>query len=269
MKRHNVASGFRTVAANHGLLRSLTMRDIEVRYRGTVLGLLWAVIYPLTMLAIYTFLFGIVFKARWPGLADLPDFVLMLYCGLLTFNLASETISRAPTAVLSQPNYVKKVVFPLELLPLSQLGAALFNALVGFALLVVFLLIQKQALAVSGLALPIVLAPLAIMLAGVAWCLSALGVFFRDVSQIVGILMTILMVMSPVFYPVSAAPERVRTVMYLNPLTYPIEEVRGVLVLGVWPHLLPWMVYALISCLVAAAGLWLFQHTRSAFADVV
>src|SRR5262245_5820706 len=190
MKQHSVASGLHAVTANRGLLRSLTMRDIEVRYRGTVLGLLWTLVYPLAMLAIYTFLFGIVFKARWPGVANLPDFILMLYCGLLTFNLTSETLTRAPAAVLSQPNYVKKVVFPLELLPLSQLGAALFNALVGFALLIVFVLIQKHDLALSGVTLPIILAPLAIMLSGCAWSLAALGVFFRDINQIIGILMT-------------------------------------------------------------------------------
>jgi lipopolysaccharide transport system permease protein len=269
MKQHSVGSGLRAVTANRSLLGSLTMRDIEVRYRGTVLGLLWALVYPLTMLAIYTFLFGVIFKARWPGLAELPDFVLMLYCGLLTFNLASETLSRAPAAVLSQPNYVKKVVFPLELLPLSQLGAALVNALIGFALLVVFLFIQKHAVAVSGVALPVILTPLAIMLAGCAWFLAALGVFFRDVTQIVGILITMLMVVSPVFYPVSAAPAVVQRFMYLNPLTYPIEEVRRVLVLGHWPDPAIWLLYTAISCVVAAAGLWLFQHTRSAFADVV
>jgi len=269
MKQHSVQSGLRALRANHGLLRSLTMRDIEVRYRGTVLGLLWSLIYPLTMLAIYTFLFGVVFNSRWPGLPDLLSFVLMLYCGLLTFNLCSETLTRAPTAVLSQPNYVKKVVFPLELLPLSQVGAALFNALIGFALLAVFLLIRNHGFAVSGLALPFILAPLAIMLAGFCWFLAALGVFFRDASQLVGIFMSMLMVMSPVFYPVSAAPQRIRRFLYLNPLTYPIEEVRRVFVLGNWPDLTMWVAYTAIACAIAVSGLWLFQRTRSAFADVV
>jgi lipopolysaccharide transport system permease protein len=269
VKQHSVASGIRAVVANLGLLRSLTRRDIEARYRGTVFGILWAVVYPLTMLAIYTFLFGIVFKARWPGLAELPDYILMLYCGLLTFNFASEILTRAPAAILSQPNYVKKIVFPLELLPLSQLGAALFNAVVGFALLILFLLVQKHHFAASGFTLPIVLAPLAIMLAGSAWFLAAFGVFFRDVSQIIGILMTMLMVMSPVFYPVSSAPAGIQTLIYLNPLTYPIEEVRRVLVLGDWPNVMAWVVYTGISCAAAAGGLWLFQRTRAAFADVV
>jgi lipopolysaccharide transport system permease protein len=245
------------------------MRDIEVRYRGTVLGLLWAVIYPLTMLAIYTFLFGVVFNSRWPGLPDLLSFVLMLYCGLLTFNLVSETLSRAPTAVLSQPNYVKKVVFPLELLPLSQIGSALFGACIGFALLAVFLLVRNHGFYASAIALPFVLAPLAIMLSGFAWFLAALGVFFRDAAQLVGIFMSMLMVMSPVFYPVSAAPQLVRRFLYLNPLTYPIEEVRRVFVLGNWPDPTMWLAYTVISCVVALSGLWVFQRTRSAFADVV
>ena len=224
MKHHSVGSGFRAVVANRGLLTSLTRRDIEVRHRGTVLGILWVVVLPLAMLAIYTFLFGIVFKARWPGRADLPDFILMLYCGLLTFNFVSETLTRAPAAVLSQPNYVKKVVFPLELLPLSQLASALFNAMVGFAVLVAFLLVEKRHFAASGLALPLVLAPLAVMMAGFAWFLAAVGVFFRDTSQIIGVFMSMLMVLSPVFYPVSAAPARIQKLIYLNPLTYPLRK---------------------------------------------
>ena len=269
MRRHNVLSGVRSVVANRGLLGSLTRRDIELRYRGTVLGILWAVVYPLTMLAIYTFLFGIVFKARWPGLDQLPDFVLMLYCGLLTFNLVSETLTRAPSAVLSQPNYVKKVVFPLELLPLSQLGAALFNASVGFALLILFVLVDKHSIAASGVALPVIIAPLAVMLAGLSWSLAALGVFFRDISQIIGVLMTMAMVVSPVFYPVSSAPARMQSLIYLNPLTYPIEALRQALVLGEWPEPGTWLLYSIVACGAAVGGLWLFQRTRSAFADVV
>lgn len=269
MKRYSVASGFRAVADHRGLLRALTQREVEVRYRGTVLGLMWAVVYPLTMLAVYTFLFGVIFKARWPGTADLPDFVLMLYCGLVTYSIVSETLTRAPVAVLSQPNYVKKVVFPLELLPLSHLGAALVNAAIGFGLLVVFVLVQKHSLSPSGLTVPLVVAPLALLVAGLAWFLSAIGVFFRDIGQVINVVMTMLLSLSPVFYPVSAAPEFVQRLIYLNPLTYPIEEVRRVLVLGYWPQWDMWALYTVIAALIAASGLWVFQNTRAAFADVV
>ena len=269
MKRHNVRSAVRTLVGNHGLLRALTRREVEVRYRGTVLGVLWAVLYPLTMLAVYTFLFGLVFRARWPGTTDLPDFVLMLYCGLITYGIASETLTRAPIAISSQPNYVKKVVFPLELLPLSHLGAALVNAAIGFVLLMLFVIVRKHTLEPTGVAIPLVLAPLALMVAGVAWFLAALGVFFRDIGQIINVVMTMLLSFSPVFYPVSAAPEFMRQIIYLNPLTYPIEEVRRVLVLGYWPDWSAWLLYSVAAVVIAASGLWVFQNARPAFADVV
>lgn len=257
------------MADNHGLLRALTRREVEVRYRGTLLGVMWAVANPLTMLAIYTFLFGVIFKARWPGRADLPDFVLMLYCGLVTFTIFSETLTRAPMAVFSQPNYVKKVVFPLELLPLSHLGAALVNAGISFVLLVIFVLVQHHTVAITALAIPLIVAPMALTLAGLAWFLSAIGVFFRDIGQLINIAMTMLMTLSPVFYPVSAAPDLVQSVIYLNPLTYPIEEVRRVLIMGLWPDWWTWSAYTAASAVIAVAGLWVFQNTRPAFADVV
>ena len=266
---HTVGSGVRTLIGNHGLLRALTRREVEVRYRGTVLGVAWAILYPLTMLAVYTFLFGLVFKARWPGTSDLPDFVLMLYCGLITYNIVTETLTRAPLAISSQPNYVKKVVFPLELLPLSHLGAALVNAAIGFVLLVLFVVVQKQTLAPTSITVPLVLAPLVVMVAGAAWLLASLGVFFRDIGQIINLAMTMLMAFSPVFYPVSAAPEFIRRIIYLNPLTYPIEEVRRVLVLGQWPEWSAWLLYTAAAVVVALSGLWAFQNTRRAFADVV
>ena len=269
MIRPTLASGIRTLAGNHGLLRALTRREVEVRYRGTIFGMAWAVFHPLTMLAVYTFLFGVVFRARWPGTADLPDFVLMLYCGLITYGIVNETLTRAPMAISSQPNYVKKVVFPLELLPLSHLGAALVNAAIGFVLLLLFVVAQKHTLQPASVMLPLVLVPLAIMVAGVAWLLAALGVFFRDIGQIITVAMTMLLSFSPVFYPVSAAPEFVRRVIYLNPLTYPIEEVRRVLILGYWPDWSAWLVYTAAAVVIAAGGLWVFQNTRPAFADVV
>lgn len=269
MKRHDVASGVRSIVANRGLLRSLTVREIEGRYRGTLLGTLWAVVYPLVMLAVYTFLFGVIFKARWPGLGELNDFVLMLYCGLIAHGVLSETVTRSSSAVVSQPGYVKKVVFPLELLPLSHLGVALFNAAIGFGLLVIFLLAQTRALSPTGLLTPVIIAPLLLMVAGFAWFLAAIGVFFRDIGQIINLVMTMMLSFSPVFYPVSSAPPAFQKVMYLNPLTYPIEELRTVLVLGGWPDWSMWAAYSAVSLTTAVAGLWVFQRTRSAFADVV
>ena len=269
MKKFNLTSGILSLYNNRSLLRSLVIRDIETRYRGTMLGFLWVVVYPLMMLAVYTFVFGGVFNARWGGSGDMKDFVLMLYCGLIVHAVFSETLTRSPTAVLSNPSYVKKVVFPLELLPFTHLASALFNALVGLGLLCIFMLIQHHAIPATALFVPLVLLPLLILTAGLAWFFAALGVFFRDVGQIIGVAMTVLMFLSPVFYPASSMPKLAQKLIYLNPLTFPMEELRAVLILGNQPNWLHWSAYSLVVILVAVAGLWVFQKSRSAFADVI
>lgn len=269
MTRFSLASGIRSLYTNRSLLRSLVIRDIQTRYRGTILGFLWAVIYPLMMLAVYAFVFGGIFNARWGSGGDMKDFVLMLYCGLIMYGLFSETLTRSPTAVLSNPSYVKKVVFPLELLPFSHLASALFNALVGLGLLCIFLLIQLHSIPVTALFVPLVLVPLLLLTSGLAWFLAAIGVFFRDVGQMIGVAMSALLFLSPVFYPASSAPSLAQKLIYLNPLTYPIEELRAVLILGVQPDWLHWLAYFTVAILVAIAGLLIFQKTRPAFADVI
>lgn len=269
MNKFSVTSGIRSLYANRSLLRSLVIRDIETRYRGTLLGFLWAVVYPLMMLTVYAFVFGGVFNARWGSGGGIKDFVLMLYCGLIVHGLFSETLTRSPSAVLSNPSYVKKVVFPLELLPFSHLASALFNALVGLGLLCIFLLIQQHSIPVTALLVPLVLSPLLLLTAGLAWFLAAIGVFFRDVGQIIGVAMSVLLFLSPIFYPASSTPALAQKLIYLNPLTYPIEELRAVLILGNQPHWLHWLAYFGVAVVVAVAGLWIFQKSRSAFADVI
>jgi lipopolysaccharide transport system permease protein len=199
----------------------------------------------------------------------MSEFILMLYSGLITYALFSETLLRAPMAVVSQPNFVKKVVFPLELLPLSQLGAAAFNAGIGVLLLFVFLLVTGRGMSWTALLLPGVMLPFALMVAGLAWMLAALGVFFRDIAQLINLFLTMMLSLSPVFYPVSATPEVVRPLMYANPVTLPIEALRDILIRGVPPALVPWSIYCGVSIVAALGGLWVFQRTRSAFADVV
>lgn len=269
MNKFSITSGIRSLYTNRSLLRSLVIRDIETRYRGTMLGFLWAVIYPLMMLAVYAFVFGGVFNARWGGSGDMKDFVLMLYCGLIVHGLFSETLTRSPTAVLSNPSYVKKVVFPLELLPFTHLVSAMFNVLVGLGLLCVFLLIQNHTIPLTVLLVPFVLAPLLLLTIGLAWFLAAIGVFFRDVGQMIGVAMSVLLFLSPIFYPASSTPALAQKLIYLNPLTFPIEELRAVLILGNQPHWLHWLAYSGIAVVVAVAGLWIFQKSRPAFADVI
>lgn len=269
MARFSIASGIRGLYSNRSLLRSIIIRDIQTRYRGTMLGFLWSVIYPLMMLAVYAFVFGGVFNARWGSGGGMKEFVLMLYCGLIVYGVFSETLTRSPTAVLSNPSYVKKVVFPLELLPFSHLASALFNALVGLGLLCTFLLIQQHSIPVTALLVPLVFAPLLLLTAGLAWFLAAIGVFFRDAGQMIGAAMSVLLFLSPVFYPASSAPSLAQKLIYANPLTYPIEELRAVLILGVQPDWLHWLAYSTVAFLVAIAGLWIFQKSRPAFADVI
>ena len=245
------------------------VRDIQSRYRGTMLGFLWAAIYPLLMLAVYAFIFGGVFNARWGNGGGIKDFVLMLYCGLIVHAVFSETLTRSPAAILSNPSYVKKVVFPLELLTVSHLASAVFNAVIGLGLLSLFVLFQYQSIPLTALYVPVVFVPLLALTVGLAWLLAAIGVFFRDVGQMIGVVMSILLFLSPVFYPASSVPAMAQTLIYLNPLTYPIEELRAVLILGNQPDWLHWLVYLTVSAAVAIGGLWVFQMSRPAFADVI
>lgn len=269
MTRFNLTSGLSSLYTNRSLLRSLVIRDIATRYRGTMLGFLWAVVYPLMMLAVYAVVFGGVFNARWSGGGSMKDFVLMLYCGLIIHGVFSETLTRSPTAVLSNTSYVKKVVFPLELLPFTHLASAMFNMLVSLGLLCVFLLIQNHTIPVTALLVPLVLMPLLLLTAGLAWFLAAIGVFFRDVGQMIGVAMSVLLFLSPIFYPASSTPALAQKLIYLNPLTYPIEELRAVLILGVQPDWLHWLAYFTVAILIAIVGLWIFQKSRPAFADVI
>lgn len=269
MNRYDIRGGLRSLYANRSLLHSLVVRDIEARYRGTTLGYLWALFYPLMMLAVYVFVFSGIFKSRWGGQGDVTDFVQMLYCGLIVHAVFSDTLTRSPGAVLSNPGYVKKVVFPLELLPVRDLISALFNAIVGLGLLCIFLVATRQYIPPTALFVPLVLFPLLMLTVGIAWFLAAIGVFFRDIGQMIGIFMTVMLFLSPIFYPVSSVPALAQKLIYLNPLTYPIEALRQVLILGQHPDWLHWLLYATLSLLVAIFGLWVFQRSRPAFADVV
>lgn len=251
------------------LLKDLVTREIQSRYRGTVLGFAWLVVYPVLMMGVYSFVFGGVFKSRWTNQGSMGEFVIMLFCGLIVFTIFSEVANRAPSTITGNPNFVKKVVFPLELLPLVSLGAALFNALISFVILCLLILVVNFGIPATAVFAPLILLPLLLMTAGVAWGLAALGVFFRDLGQMVGIITSMMLFLSPVFFPVASAPQAARWLLNFNPLTYPIEEMRHVLILGTlpdWGHL---GLYLLAAVAVAWAGLWMFQRSRLAFADVL
>jgi len=234
-----------------------------------MLGFLWTVVNPLVMLAVYAFVFGGIFQARWGIQGHVSSFVEMLYCGLIVYNIFAETLTRSPNAVIANPGYVKKVVFPLELLPICHLASALFNAVVSLILLCIFLVIHQQYIPITALLTPVILLPLILLTGGVAWLLASVGVFFRDLGQIIGVVMSIMLFLSPIFYPAAAAPALAAKLMYLNPLTYPIEETRNVLVLGILPNWIHWITSFCVSLLIGLFGLWAFQRARPAFADVI
>jgi lipopolysaccharide transport system permease protein len=256
------------------LIKHMVFREVASRYKGSLLGLLWSVINPILMLAVYTFFFSVVFQSRWSGAGHTGsgskfEFAIVLYAGLLVFNLFSECIARAPTLILSNANYVKKVVFPLEVLPWVSLGSALFHLLIGFVVILIFLVLAGLPLHPTALLFPLVLLPLLPMIMGLSWALSSMGVFFRDIGQIIGMVLTALMFLSPIFYPTTALPESMQSLLYWNPLTFVIEQSRNVLIWGTLPDFGGLAVYSLTSLCVAWVGLLAFKGMRSGFADVL
>ncbi len=261
---------FATPVRNRSLLRHLIRREIAGRYRGSVLGILWSFINPLVMLAVYTVVFGYVFKSRWGSSNDsVESFALVLFAGLIVFNLFSECISRAPSLILNNVNYVKKVVFPLELLPWVSLGAALFHFAIGLLVVVAFNLAVNHSFQWTLFVLPILLIPLGLCVVGLSWFLAALGVFLRDIGQLMGLVLSVLMFLSPLFYPVTAIPERFRPFLYLNPLTYVIDQARGLILWGQMPTLISLVTYTAGSSVIAYLGFYFFQRARKGFADVL
>nr|WP_209768585.1 ABC transporter permease [Azospirillum rugosum] len=252
------------------LILRLAQRDLEARYRGSLLGLVWAVLTPLLMMTVYTFVFTVVFQARWgASTGSKAEFALLLFSGLVLFTIFSECLARAPGLMLENVSYIKKVVFPLEILPAVILLVALANATIGFIILEAFALAVFGLPPLTILLFPLILLPLCLFALGVTWFLSSLGVFLRDIKQMVSVLVTILMFISPIFYPVSAIPEAYRPIIQLNPLTLLLEGARDVLFWGTVPNPLEWLLSTAVAYGIAWLGFAWFMKTRKAFADVV
>ena len=256
---------------SRSLLWQFARREVLGRYRGSVLGLTWSFLTPLLMLGVYSFVFVGVFRASWPGAASGGglEFALQIFAGLLVFNLFAEVASKAPNLIVEQPNLVKKVIFPVELLIWVTVLSGLFHLLISVASLLVVLLLARGGLPVTALALPLVLLPFLPFLLGLGWFLSALGVFVRDVGQVMTMVVSLIMFMSPVFYSLTTLDARWQFWMRLNPLTLIIEQVRLVVLQGQWPAWEALALYALLACAFAVAGAAFFQSTRSGFADVL
>lgn len=255
---------------NRELIAQMSKREVLGRYSGSMIGLAWSVLNPLLMLVVYTFVFSVVFKARWGGGDESKtQFALVLFAGLIVHALLSEVLMRAPTLVMSNVNYVKKVVFPLEILPVISLAGALFHCFVSVLVLFAACVFFTGGLHWTLIFLPVVLLPLVILALGLAWVLASLGVFVRDIGQMIGLLMTVLLFMSPVFFPVTALPVEFQPWMMANPLTFIIEQTRQVVIWGGLPDWKGWAIYMALSVAVAWAGFFCFQRTRKGFADVL
>ncbi len=256
---------------HRGVITALTRREIASRYRSSLFGSGWMVITPLLMLGIYTLVFGVIFRSRWPGAEaqGIGGYAIHIYLGLLLIGVLQETLGRAPGLILEQPNYVNKVVFPLETLPWVSLLTGLFHFAMGFLLLIAFGLVLGGSIGWNALWLPLVVAPFALCLLGLSALFAALGVYLRDLKQVMGSLITMLMFLSPIFYVRAHAPLLMQHLMAFNPLTVPVEQARVVVLTDRAPDFAALGEYTLAALLVYALGSAVFARLRPGFADVL
>lgn len=261
---------FKTIYKNGYLVRQLIKKDIQQRYQGSVLGILWSFLVPVLMLVIYTFVFSEVFQAKWDiDTSDKYEFALVLFCGLSAFNLVGEVMNRSTGLIASNVNYVKKVIFPLEMLPVVITMSALFNCVISYVILIVAKLVIYHNVSPTLYMIVPAMIPLVIMSVGLGLFISSISVYLKDVSNVISVLVTVLMYMSPVFFPLSAVPESFRSVCEANPMTYLIENMRNVVLYG---KSIDWKFYA-ISCAVSVViyllGKMVFMRAKEGFADVL
>lgn len=259
-----------TLAQRRSLLVELTKREILGRYRGAAIGLLWSLISPFLMLMVYTLAFGYILRSRWPGTTgSTTDFALILFAGLVIHGFFAECLTRAPQLVLSNPSYVKRVVFPLEILTCSMVLTALFHLGMNVLVLLALKWFGHGELSWHAVLLPVVVAPLVILAVAVGWFLSALGVYLRDISQVVGVLATAMLFLSSAIVPVQSLPENYRWVFYANPLTLIIDQAREVVIWGRMPDWSALGLYTACVTVLAVLALGLFRRMRGGFADVL
>jgi len=256
---------------NRKLVAEMTRREVVGRYRGSIVGLAWSFFHPVLMLIVYTLVFSGIFKSRWGvGVEETKtDYAIVLFVGMIMHGFFAECVNRAAGLILSNANLVKKVVFPLELLPWIAALSALYHMAVSLCVLMLAQLVLNQQFPLTAAFFPVVLIPLILLTMGASWFLAATGVYIRDIAQATGIITTVLLFLSPVFYPVASVPSELRPLLLLNPLTFIIESARQVLIFGNSPSWTGLAWYSAASLAVAWAGFWWFQKTRKGFADVL
>jgi len=262
---------FSSLLNNKYLFLQMLKREIEQRYRGSQLGFIWAFIYPVLMLLVYTFVFGLVMRVKWgvPG-QDNIDFGIILFAGLLLHGMLAEVLVGAVGLITGNSQYVKKVVFPLPLLSLVSLANALFHMLLGMLILIAMFLFTGGTLHLTIFLVPVVLLPFILFLLGASWFISVLGVYVRDLSQFMGVLVTMMLFLGPIVYPFSSVPDAIKTyVLWLNPLTIVVEQFRAVLLFGKMPDWNLLGIYSIFAVLMLLLGTWFFNKTQDGFADVI
>ncbi len=265
---HMVADFWR----HRDLILQFTRREVESRYQGSFLGLLWSLVTPVVMLTVYVFVFGIVFKSRWPsagGSGSLGEFALVMFAGQIAFQIFAEPVGRAPSLISSTPNFVRKVVFPLQILPLTAVGAAAFHAAIASVILLLASVVIVGGVPWTFVLVPFAILPLVLIGLGFTMFLAALGVYLRDMGFVVGVALQILFFLTPIFYPLSAVPAEYRQWMSLNPLTPSIEIVRACLITGDLPGWPVWAATFLVGAGILVLGNAWFMITRKGFADVI
>ncbi len=252
------------------LIRQMTVREVKGKYKGSFLGTVWAFIQPLLLLAVYTFVFSVIFRARWGTMGDSKlGFAMALFAGILTFNIIGEPVNGAPSLILGYENYVKKVIFPLEILPAIKLLATVINSCFGMIILIITTIIVNHTLHWTIIFLPVIWVSVSLFSLGWTYFLAALGVFVRDVDASVGLFVTVMLFLSPIFYPLSAVPPALRNILKINPISTFVEDARRVILWGQPPDW-PWYFVSLfISVIFFVLGFIWFMKTKKAFADVL
>lgn len=251
------------------ILYQITIREIKVKFQGSILGFLWPIITPLLLLSIYTIIFSQVFELKWEISSDSQmSFAIFLFSGLVLLNFFNDVISRAPTLISSQSNLVKKVSFPLELLPVSTVLVSLFQLIINILILFLFIIIESD-LNASIIFLPIILISLVLFASGFSFIIASLGVFIKDLANIIPIICTLLLFLSPIFYPLSAVPENLKFMIMMNPLSMIIEQMRDIIILGIYPDFTIAGIYFSSSVIICYFGYQFFMKTKKGFSDVI
>ena len=255
---------------NSYLLQQLIIKDFREKYKGSLLGVMWSFMIPLFMMVIYTFVFSEIFQPVWSTQPSSKfEYALIIFCGLSAFNMFSEVMTRSVGIVTGNVNYVKKVIFPLELLPLAVCTVAFVNCVISYGILLIANLILTHVVYITSIELCLLFIPLFMTCLGVSYALAALSVYFRDIVNAISILVMILMYVSPIFYSLEAAPRQFRYIAAINPLAYIIENARSVCIYGQHMNRNSYMVSMVVSVVILLVGYQIFVRLKAGFADIL